>query len=369
MSYINASNTITIAMSSGSGTTSASSSPGPSCCASPNIDTNVGVHGVGVHSVGAAGTSRSELMGALGGDNVVSGYGSISNLNMPMNMSSMSLGGGAGNGITLGGIHIGGVLGHAYAGTFGHHAYPGSYHPDYLSSQFHLDATLPFLGVDRMDGEESPGATATGGGAGGGKEGEGNGEADADEHRSSKCCCMSTDSAGEPPSSAVSCSSYAESMTSASTAPTSAISGHSKPGFETTWPCAFAVDVRAGSSSGASNVGGYAPVSGPGTEFFRVTLTRAWSWTFPISFFAPAVVFVGKCTCHPLQQHMDCHPLACLGLTRTTFLHILRKQPHITFSRLTMRSLLTHGDQAWISHFSLLMSPQPFHSSAGVVAG
>lgn len=258
--------------SSGSGTTSASASPGPSCRASPNVDTldvselngdpglgglgggagdrsptlapdsttqpaayefgedgvvNVGVHGVGVHGVGAAGTSRSELMGALGGDNVVSGYGSVSNLNMPMNMSSMGLGGGAGNGITLGGIHIGGVLGHAYAGIFGHHAYPGPYHPDYLSSQFHLDAALPFSGVDGMDGEESPGAAATGGGAGGGKEGEGNGETDADEHRSSKRRRMSTDSASEPPSSAVSYSSYAESMMSTSTAPTSAISGHS----------------------------------------------------------------------------------------------------------------------------------------------
>ncbi|KIO03738.1 hypothetical protein M404DRAFT_616812 [Pisolithus tinctorius Marx 270] len=278
VSYINANNNhhhdarTPGSRSSGSGTTSASASPGPSCRASPNVDTldvselngdpglgglgggagdrsptlapdsttqpaayefgedgvvNVGVHGVGVHGVGAAGTSRSELMGALGSDNVVSGYGSVSNLNMPMNMSSMGLGGGAGNGITLGGIHIGGVLGHAYAGIFGHHAYPGPYHPDYLSSQFHLDAALPFSGVDGMDGEESPGAAATGGGAGGGKEGEGNGEADADEHRSSKRRRMSTDSASEPPSSAVSYSSYAESMMSTSTAPTSAISGHS----------------------------------------------------------------------------------------------------------------------------------------------
>ncbi|KAI6006178.1 hypothetical protein F5J12DRAFT_721183 [Pisolithus orientalis] len=176
--------------SSGSGTTSASASPGPSCRASPNVDTldvsesptlapdsttqpaayefgedgvvNVGVHGVGVHGVGAAGTS---------------------------------------------------VLGHAYAGIFGHHAYPGPYHPDYLSSQFHLDAALPFSGVDGMDGEESPGAAATGG----------------DEHRSSKRRRMSTDSASEPPSSAVSYSSYAESMMSTSTAPTSAISASHHP--------------------------------------------------------------------------------------------------------------------------------------------
>ncbi|KAI6008891.1 hypothetical protein F5J12DRAFT_935998 [Pisolithus orientalis] len=190
---------------------------------------NVGVHGVGVHSVGVVGTSRSELMGALGGDNIISGMG---------------LGGGAGNGITLGGIHIGGVLGHAYAGTFEHHAYPGLYHLDYLSSQFHLDASLPFLGVNGVDREESPGAAATGSGAGAGKEGEGNGEADVDEHRSSKHCHMSTDSLSKPPSLVVSYLSYAESMMLVSTAPTSVISGHSKPGFETTWPCAFAVNVH-----------------------------------------------------------------------------------------------------------------------------
>ncbi|KAI6025484.1 hypothetical protein EDC04DRAFT_2573818 [Pisolithus marmoratus] len=128
---------------------------------------------------GVVNTSGSELMGALGGDN------------------------GGANGVTLGGIHVGGALGHAY-GIFGHHAYPGPYHPDYLSSQFHLDAALPFAGVDGMEREEN-----------------------ADEHRISKRRRMSTDSASEPPSSAVSYSSYAESMMSASTAPTSAISGHS----------------------------------------------------------------------------------------------------------------------------------------------
>ncbi|KAI6141967.1 hypothetical protein EDD17DRAFT_257879 [Pisolithus thermaeus] len=264
--------------SSGEGMTSASASPGASRRASPSVDTldvseltggsglgglgggagdrsptlapdsttqpaayefgedavvNVGVHDV--HGVGGGGTSGSELMGALGGDNAISRYGSVSNLNMsglggmPMSMSSMGLGidgGGAANGITLGGMHIGGALGHAYAGLFGHHAYPGPYHPDYLSSQFHLDAALPFAGVDEMDKEESPGATSTGDGAGG-NDGDGNGRADADEHRISKRRRMSTDSASEPPSSAVSHSSYTESLTSTSTAPTSAISGHS----------------------------------------------------------------------------------------------------------------------------------------------
>ncbi|KAI6019214.1 hypothetical protein BKA83DRAFT_111299 [Pisolithus microcarpus] len=115
------------------------------------------------------------------------------------------------SGITLGGMNIGNVLGNGYAGMFGHHHYPGPYHPDYLSSQFHSDAALPFAGVDGMDREESPG----------------NREADADEHRISKRRRMSTDSASEPPSSAVSHSSYAESMTSTSTAPTSAISAAS----------------------------------------------------------------------------------------------------------------------------------------------
>ncbi|KAI6041194.1 hypothetical protein EDC04DRAFT_1331027 [Pisolithus marmoratus] len=158
--------------SSGSGTTSASASPDASVGTSPNVNTldvselngssglgglsggtgdrsptlapdstmqpaayefggdgvvNVGVHGV--LGVGTAGTSGSELMGALGGDNVASGYGSVSSLNMsglgsmPMNMNSMGLGidgEGAANGVTLGGIHVGGALGHAY-GIFGHH--------------------------------------------------------------------------------------------------------------------------------------------------------------------------------------------------------------------------------------------------------
>lgn len=260
--------------SSGSGATSASASPDASRRASPSVDTldvselsggsglgalgggagdrsptlapdsttqpaayefgedgivNVGVHDV--HGVAGGGTSGSELMGALGGDNAVSRYGSVSNLNMsglggmPMSMSSMGLGmhgEGLASGITLGGMNIGNVLGNGYAGMFGHHHYPGPYHPDYLSSQFHSDAALPFAGVDGMDREESPGAAATDGGAG-----AGNREADADEHRISKRRRMSTDSASEPPSSAVSHSSYAESMTSTSTAPTSAISGHS----------------------------------------------------------------------------------------------------------------------------------------------
>ncbi|KAI5999944.1 hypothetical protein EDD15DRAFT_2160144 [Pisolithus albus] len=141
---------------------------------------NVGIHDV--HGVGGGGTSGSD-------------------------------------GITLGGMNI---LGNGYAGMFGHH-YPGPYHPDFLSSQFHSDTALPLAGVDGMDREESPGAAATDGGA----DGAGNREADADGHRISKRRRMSTDSASEPPSSAVSHSSYAESMTSASTAPTSAISATS----------------------------------------------------------------------------------------------------------------------------------------------
>ncbi|KAI6013858.1 hypothetical protein EDC04DRAFT_2609176 [Pisolithus marmoratus] len=98
---------------------------------------NVGVHGV--HSVSTAAMSVSELMGALGGDNVTSGYGSVSSLNMdglggmPINMTSMGLGmdrEGVANGVTLGGIHVRSALGHAY-GTFGHHVYLGPCHPHY----------------------------------------------------------------------------------------------------------------------------------------------------------------------------------------------------------------------------------------------
>ncbi|KAI6102779.1 hypothetical protein F5141DRAFT_1008162 [Pisolithus sp. B1] len=170
--------------SSGSGTTSASASPGASRRASPSVD-NLDVS----ESPTLAPDSTTQPAAyEFGEDGVV-------------NVDE----GGAANGITLGGMHIGGALGHAYAGIFGHHAYPGPYHPDYLSSQFHLDAALPFAGeMTKETGRQT-----------------------ADEHRISKRRRMSTDSASEPPSSAVSHSSYAESLTSTSTAPTSAISAAS----------------------------------------------------------------------------------------------------------------------------------------------
>ncbi|KAI5989845.1 hypothetical protein EDC04DRAFT_2614272 [Pisolithus marmoratus] len=105
---------------------------------------------------------------------------------------------GAANRITLGSIHTGGTLEYAY-GIFRHHAYPGLYHPDYLSSQFHMDAALPFLGVDRLEREESP----ISGDASRGKDGEEN-EADMDESQISKCCQRSTNSASKAPLSVVS---------------------------------------------------------------------------------------------------------------------------------------------------------------------
>ncbi|KAI6009177.1 hypothetical protein EDC04DRAFT_2906672 [Pisolithus marmoratus] len=87
---------------------------------------------------------------------------------------------------------------------------------------------------------------------------------------------MSTDSASEPPSLAVSYSSYAESMMSASTAPTSAISGHSPPQTQQR----AAIDV---------------PVAGPGTEFLEVASARTRTRTLSVAFFAPAFLLVGTC--------------------------------------------------------------------------
>lgn len=101
---------------------------------------------------------QSELMGALGGNNSQNGFGNQSNYSFSMN------------------------------------AYPGPYHPDYLSqiNGFPSDA-LPFASSDVSDAEQS-----------------------GTESRSSKRRRMSNDSASEPPSSAVSFSSFGDSYTSAS---------------------------------------------------------------------------------------------------------------------------------------------------------
>lgn len=71
--------------------------------------------------------------------------------------------------------------------------YPGPYHPDYLSQVYSMpNDPLPYASGDTSDGESGS------------------------ESRSSKRRRLSNDSASEPPSSAVSYSSYADSFTSAS---------------------------------------------------------------------------------------------------------------------------------------------------------
>ena len=70
-----------------------------------------------------------------------------------------------------------------FSGLF--HPFPGPYHPDYLSQQATTPAdALPFTSIDSIENEME------------------------EESRTSKWCRMSTDSASEPPSSAVSYNSY-----------------------------------------------------------------------------------------------------------------------------------------------------------------
>ncbi|KAI6098696.1 hypothetical protein F5141DRAFT_1066763 [Pisolithus sp. B1] len=144
------------------------------------------------------------------------------------------------------------------------------------------------LGVDEMDKGESLGAIATGSDAGGGNDGEGKGEADADEHRISKCHQMSADSASELLEHDVDVYSPNFHNIWSLSAPDTA-----KPGFTTTWPWAFAVDVCMRPKSGAINVGRYLQVAGPGRESFRVTSARTWTWTLPVTFFIFTFFFIG----------------------------------------------------------------------------
>lgn len=76
--------------------------------------------------------------------------------------------------------------------------FPGPYHPDYLSQNFHQTPgdALPFASVDTI-GDEAKNRNT--------------------EQRNTKRRRMSTESASEPPSSAVSISSYAESFSSSAT--------------------------------------------------------------------------------------------------------------------------------------------------------
>ncbi|PPQ69700.1 hypothetical protein CVT24_001200 [Panaeolus cyanescens] len=104
------------------------------------------------------------------------------------------------------------------------HAYvpfPGPYHPDYLMSMYGIQSDgLNFAGVGAVEGNN-------GGNAGGNSASSGgSGAAEPDSSmspRSTKRRRMSTDSASEPPSSAVSFSSFSGDSYS----PASSISGHS----------------------------------------------------------------------------------------------------------------------------------------------
>ncbi|KAF9231684.1 hypothetical protein BU15DRAFT_82096 [Melanogaster broomeanus] len=74
--------------------------------------------------------------------------------------------------------------------------FPGPYHPDYLSQTFQTPSdALPFSTVDMLDTEVA-----------------------TNEQRTTKRRRMSTDSVSEPPSSAVSFSSYADSYSGHSSA-------------------------------------------------------------------------------------------------------------------------------------------------------
>jgi GATA-binding protein len=95
-----------------------------------------------------------------------------------------------------------GALGNSGQGNFNgiFNPFPGPYHPDYLSQQSTatpVDA-LPFASVDNIEGETEPETK--------------------EESRSNKRRRMSTDSADEPPSSAVSYNSYNEGYSSQSSA-------------------------------------------------------------------------------------------------------------------------------------------------------
>lgn len=105
-------------------------------------------------------SSQSELMGALGHDNHFGSHSSFSS-------------------------------------SLGFNPFPGPYHPDYLSQNYSPpQENMPFSGDDSSD-------------------------MDSSDYRVNKRRRMSTDSASEPPSSAVSYSSYAESYSTGQTSATS----------------------------------------------------------------------------------------------------------------------------------------------------
>jgi len=92
----------------------------------------------------------------------------------------------------------------SYSSTLGFNPFPGPYHPDYLSQQPDSisQSYSPPQGTIPFSGDESS-------------------DMDSSEYRANKRRRMSTDSASEPPSSAVSYSSYAESYSTGQTSATS----------------------------------------------------------------------------------------------------------------------------------------------------
>ncbi|OAX38290.1 hypothetical protein K503DRAFT_170783 [Rhizopogon vinicolor AM-OR11-026] len=147
-----------------------------------------------------------------------------------------------GTGMSLGGSsELMGALGDTYAV---YNPFPGPYHPDYLSQNWVQPAmasagagandALPFAGVDSLDGDSASSSDSSQKDNGNGSNGNqmnpnanGNGNANANANttgRTAKRRRMSTDSVSEPPSSAVSYSSYGGDSFTASTGPTSASS-------------------------------------------------------------------------------------------------------------------------------------------------
>jgi len=138
-----------------------------------------------------------------------------------------------GTGIGVGGSsELMGALGDTYAV---YNPFPGPYHPDYLSQNWvqpgmasaGANDALPFAGVDNLDGESASSSDTSQMDKSANSHGSGNSNGNSNPTmtgRTAKRRRMSIDSASEPPSSAVSYSSYGGDSFTASTGPTSASS-------------------------------------------------------------------------------------------------------------------------------------------------
>ncbi|KAG2110092.1 hypothetical protein DEU56DRAFT_874487 [Suillus clintonianus] len=171
----------------------------------------------------------------------------------PVASHSMSAGMGAGAGMVgtgMGGSsELMGALGDTYAV---YNPFPGPYHPDYLSqnwvppSMAGGNEALPFSGVDSIDGEAGSNASSSNASPKTNSSGNGNGSSNNSNNnnsannnatnvnnntpgRTAKRRRMSTDSVSEPPSSAVSYSSYGgDSFTTGSGATSAGTSSSSR---------------------------------------------------------------------------------------------------------------------------------------------